>query len=138
VQHIAGCAGGALAGGLAATPLATCGGGAYAFRFETAAAFEASAVTGLSLDVHAGVLDASGLPTVVSCDVGDGGERANACLDFTNLVDPLVPFRFTRVSAVPEPGAAVLLAAGLGALVAIRARPRRAILPNPIASDHAS
>lgn len=120
VQYVAGCAG-ALPGGLVATPLATCG-GAYRFRFATAALLDAAGVTGFSLDVNAGLLDPLGLPTVLSCDVGDG--RANACLDFSNLVDPVVPFRLVPVSAVPEPGVAALLALGLGALAAVvRRRP---------------
>lgn len=125
VQYLDGC-GPPLVGALVATPLATCGRGAYAFRLTTAATFEARRVPGFTVDVFAGLLDPLGVPTVVSCDVGAG--TANRCVDLADLADPVVPFRATvepTLAVVPEPASSALLAAGLTALAVLGAHRRR-------------
>lgn len=121
-QFVAGCAGGAFAGGLVATPLATCGeGAAYRFQFLTAARFAATDVTGFALDLYAGTDDDAPNGRTVSCAFTAvdpvGVPTDGQCIDFADLVDPLVPFA-GPTAVVPEPGSLALVAAGLATLAA--------------------
>ena len=114
VQWIGGCDG-PLADAHHASPLLTCGSGAYGFSFATAAEFDVTQVEGLVLDVYGADLlgpDAPGVaycaaPVTSSAAVGVGFDGVDP-----DDATPCVVSE-TFASTVPEPATCALLGAGL-------------------------
>jgi len=121
-QFIAGCQGGNFDANIQ-SPLATCGGGAYRFTFNSAAQFDADAVTEIAVDLYAGDNNGDQFPDIAVCSAPtDGGPSTG--FDFGDFSAGDVCRVAPASTVTPEPASVVLVASGLLALGGLARRRR--------------